>query len=209
MSPKRRSEESRFTFTLFKRSTKSGGSVLYARIIDSKTGTILAQRSTGTSDERMAAAEAGKLLAELPLAAMSQGEGRQPSRRFRAEAERLRDMMASRFFTQFWEDGSTYLAARDDAGKSASPECTSSISGPPSSDSLRQYPLFQRTPLRALTLLIMEGFRDLPPYQGRLSEHPQRRPQLASVPNILGSEARPHRRVLQLFRYRTSEDHVP
>lgn len=158
MSPKRRSEVSRFTFTLFKRSSKSGGSVLYARIIDSKTGAILAQRSTGTSDERMAAAEAGRLLAELPLAAMSQAREDSQAADF-AEAEKLRDTMASRFFTQFWEDGSTYLAARDDAGKALSRMYVlnqrSSVKRFAS-----QYPLFQRTPLRALTLLILEGFRD-------------------------------------------------
>ena len=70
MGAKTKPNDSRFSFTLFNRPTKTGASVLYVRIIDKQTGQVLAQRSTGTDNERDAGAVAGRLLAELPLDAL-------------------------------------------------------------------------------------------------------------------------------------------
>ncbi len=47
-----------FSFTLFKRPGKDGKVIIYAPLIEKSTGTILAQRSTGTDDERKAATKA-------------------------------------------------------------------------------------------------------------------------------------------------------
>ena len=116
MNPAHRSTQSRYSFTLFKRPDKSGDVILYARIIDTETGKILAQRSTGMGDQRKAAAKAGQLLAELPLEAMSQDRETSASAEL-AKTERMCDLMLSRYFAQFWSDDSPYLAARDDAGK--------------------------------------------------------------------------------------------
>ena len=158
MGSKTRPNDSRFSFTLFNRPTKTGASVLYVRIIDKQTGQVLAQRSTGTDNERDAGAVAGRLLAELPLDALVRARDDQAAANF-AEADRLRDTMLSRFFTQFWDEGSTYLIARSEAGKP--------LSGAYIRDrrsSVKRfaavYPLFQRTPLRATSLLLLEGFRD-------------------------------------------------
>lgn len=158
MSSKKMPKESRFSFTFFNRATKSGSSVIYARIIDKQTGQILAQRSTGTNDEREAAAQAGRLLAELPLDAMVRAREDQAAADF-SEAERLRDTMLSKFFTQFWGEGSAYLRARDEAGK---PLSGMYIMNKRSSVKryAALYPQFQRTPLRATSLLLLEGFRD-------------------------------------------------
>ena len=73
MSSKKMPKESRFSFTFFNRATKSGTPVIYVRIIDKQTGQVLAQRSTGTDNERDAGAFAGRLLTELPLDAMVRG----------------------------------------------------------------------------------------------------------------------------------------
>jgi hypothetical protein len=158
VSSKTRPNDSRFSFTLFNRSNQDGASVLYVRIIDKQTGQVLAQRSTGTDNERDAGAVAGRLLAELPLDALVQARDDQAAANF-AEADRLRDTMLSKFFTQFWDEGSTYLIARAEAGKP--------LSGAYIRDrrsSVKRfaavYPLFQRTPLRASSLLLFEGFRD-------------------------------------------------
>jgi hypothetical protein len=72
MVKKPKTEVDRFYFTLFKRPTQDGSVVIYARLLEKTTGRILAQRSTGTDDERMAAAKAGQFLVELPLAKLAQ-----------------------------------------------------------------------------------------------------------------------------------------
>lgn len=158
MATKKKSEPSRFSFTFFKRPTKADSAVIYVRIVDTESGRVLAQRSSGTDDEREAAAFAGKLLASLPLEALAKAHEDRAAADF-AEAEQLRSTMLSKFFTQFWEDNSPYLVARAEAGK------------PHNGAYLRdrrslikrfaaQFPLFQRTPLSATSLLLLEGFRD-------------------------------------------------
>jgi len=102
MGYKTRPNDSRFSFTLFNRPTKTGAAVLYVRIVDKQTGQVLAQRSTGTDNERDAGAVAGRLLAELPLDALVRARDDQAAANF-AEADRLRDTMPSKFFTQFWD----------------------------------------------------------------------------------------------------------
>jgi hypothetical protein len=84
-------DASRFHCTLFRRATQEGTIVLYARLLETATGRILAQRSTGTDDERLAAAKAGQLLVELPLAKLAQLKSARDEEGFEA-AERLRNM---------------------------------------------------------------------------------------------------------------------
>jgi hypothetical protein len=116
MPTKKKTQESRYTFTFFKRPTQSGSPVIYVRIIDKTSSRVLAQRSTGTDDEREAAAYAGRLLESLPLDAMARAHEDRAAANF-AEAERLRSTMLAKFLIQFWEDGSPYLEARAEAGK--------------------------------------------------------------------------------------------
>jgi integrase len=158
MSSKKMPKESRYSFTFFNRATKSGTPVIYVRIIDKQTGQVLAQRSTGADNERDAAAFAGRLLTELPLDAMVRAREDQSAADF-SETERLRDTMLSTFFTQFWAQGSSYLRAREEAGKPLSGMyITNKRSSVKRFASV--YPQFQRTPLRATSLLLLEGFRD-------------------------------------------------
>jgi integrase len=158
MSSKKMLKESRFSFTFFNRATKSGKPVIYVRIIDKQTGQVLAQRSTGADNERDAGAVAGRLLTELPLDAMVRAREDQSAADF-SETERLRDTMLSNFFTQFWAQGSSYLRAREEAGKPLSGMyITNKRSSVKRFASV--YPQFQRTPLRATSLLLLEGFRD-------------------------------------------------
>lgn len=158
MGKKKNPEESRFTFTLFRRLSRAGVQIYYARLIDRKSGHILAQRSTGTSDEREAAAEAGRLLAKLPLEALARAHEEGAAADF-SETERLRDTMLSDFFVHFWADDSSYLNARADADK---PLSKMYIKNRRSSVSrfAANYPPFKRTPLRLTSLLLFEGFRD-------------------------------------------------
>jgi len=158
MGSKKMHKESRFSFTFFNRPTKTGVSVLYVRIIDKQTGQVLAQRSTGTDDEREAAAYAGRLLTELPLDAIVRAREDQSAANF-SETERLRDTMLAAFFTHFWAEESSYLRAREEAGK---PLSGMYITNKRSSVKrfAAVYPQFQRTPLRATSLILLEGFRD-------------------------------------------------
>ena len=63
-----------FSFTLFKRPVVDGHVVFNARFIEQATGTILTQRSLGTSDEREAVAQAGRLMTNLPLAKIAKAK---------------------------------------------------------------------------------------------------------------------------------------
>ena len=158
MATRKKAQESRYSFTFFKRSTKSNSIILYVRIVDKQTGRVLAQRSTGTDDEREAAAFAGRLLESLPLDALARSQEDRAAADF-AEAENLRSAMLSKFFAQFWAEGSSYLIARAEAGKPLSGaylrDRRSSIKR-----FAAPYPLFQRTPLSDTSLLLLEGFRD-------------------------------------------------
>ena len=63
-------EKDRYTFKLYKRSLPSG-SIYYARFFEKSSNVLLADRSTGESDEKLANIAAGKLLAQLPLEKLS------------------------------------------------------------------------------------------------------------------------------------------
>ncbi|MEI6388684.1 MAG: site-specific integrase [Spirochaetota bacterium] len=117
MTKRYRSKAERFTFTLFKRPNKDGTTVLYARLIEKSTGTVLAQRSTGTDDPFQAAARAGQYLVELPLPRIAQAKTAKDRERLDA-AERVRNMDLVTFFTWFWTPGaSDYIQDRIDAEK--------------------------------------------------------------------------------------------
>ncbi len=117
MGKKTKTDPSRFHFTLFKRSTQDGTVLIYARLLETSTGRILAQRPTGTDDERLAAAKAEQLLVELPLAKLAQLKSARDQEGFEA-AERLRNMDLASFFVWFWTPSvSEYLWIRIDAEK--------------------------------------------------------------------------------------------
>jgi len=74
--------------TRIKRVSQNGALVIYARLLEAATGRILAQRSTGTDDERLEA------------------------------AERLRNMDLASFFVWFWTASlSDYILDNIDAEK--------------------------------------------------------------------------------------------
>jgi len=95
-----------FTFTLFKRPAVDGRVVFYARFIEKATGTILTQRSLGTGDERDAVAQAGRLMAQLPLAKIAKAKVSQTQGNLES-AERLRNMDLASYFIWFWTPGAS------------------------------------------------------------------------------------------------------
>jgi hypothetical protein len=110
--------DNRLSFTLLRRKFKhDDGFVYYARWIDTTTEAILAQRSTGTDDERKAAAKAGQYLVELPIEKWAKAKIFKKQEGFEA-AERLRNMDLASFLTWFWAPGdSDYIRDRIDADK--------------------------------------------------------------------------------------------
>ncbi len=109
--------EELFNFTLFKRAAVDGSITLYARFIERTSGTILTQRSLGTDDEREAAAQAGRLMAKLPLANIAKTKTSQAQDDYES-AERLRNKDLASYFTWFWTPGaSAYLRDRIEAEK--------------------------------------------------------------------------------------------
>jgi integrase len=106
-----------FTFTLFKRPAVDSRVIIYARFIEKATGTILTQRSLGTDDEREAAAQAGRLMAKLPLANIARTKASHAQEDYES-AERLRNKDLASYFTWFWTPGaSAYLRDRIEAEK--------------------------------------------------------------------------------------------
>ena len=109
--------DSPFSFTLFKRLAVDGHVVFYARFMEKATGTILSQRSMGTDDEREAAAQAGRLMTQLPLANIAKAKASHAQDDFES-AESLRNMDLASYFTWFWTPGvSAYLRDRIEAEK--------------------------------------------------------------------------------------------
>jgi integrase len=109
--------DSPFAFTLFKRPAVDGHVVFYARFIEKATGTILSQRSMGTDDEREAAAQAGRLMTQLPLANIAKAKASHTQDDYES-AESLRNMDLASYFTWFWTPGvSAYLRDRVEAEK--------------------------------------------------------------------------------------------
>ena len=101
---------------------------LQSRLLEKSKGRILAQRSTGTDDGRMAAAKAGQFLVELPLAKLAQAKSAQDQEGYEG-AKRLRNMDLASFFTWFWTTGaSDYIQDRIDAEK---PLSNFNLLGPP------------------------------------------------------------------------------
>jgi len=144
----------RFSFSLFKRPKRDGGYVYYARLIDQKTGKILAQRSTGTDDERKAAAKAGQFLIGLPLANIAQYRD-QEEKKGAATSENLKSMKLTAYFAWFWGPESFYIADRTNAEKKLSSEYILTQSRYIARHASKYAP-FKTTPLAEANLLLIE-----------------------------------------------------
>jgi hypothetical protein len=112
--------DSPFSFSLFKRLAVDGHVVFYAWFIEKETGTILSQGSMGTEDERGAAAQAGRLMTQLPLANIAKAKTSHTQDDFES-ADCLRNMDLASYFIWFWPPGvSVYLRDRVETEKTLS-----------------------------------------------------------------------------------------
>jgi len=144
----------RFTFKLYLRSLPKGD-LFYARFIEKGHTLVLADRSTGESNETRATAAAGKLLGQLPLDKLARTKAAKDKDGFEA-AERLRNMDLASFFTQFWTQGaSDYLRDREDAEKPLSNYYVLCQSRYIAKHAVSYQP-FKKTPLREASLYLVE-----------------------------------------------------
>jgi len=147
-------EKDLFTFKLYQRTLPSGN-VYYARFFKKNSNIILADRSTGESDDKSANIAAGKLLAQLPLDKNYRKKTSEFSDRIEG-AERLKNMPFVDFLVWFWnENTSEYIQDRIDAGKPLSNKYIK--------DQARNiknytstYLLFKKMALKEITLYCME-----------------------------------------------------
>jgi integrase len=147
-------EKDRFTFRLYLRALPSG-SVYYARFYEKGNNILLADRSTGERDEKIANIAAGMLLAQLPLDNLYRAKTSEFSEKAE-KCEYLKNMPFADFLVWFWNaDTSDYICDRIDAGKPLSKVYIR--------DQIRNvknhastYPLFRKTALRDITLYCME-----------------------------------------------------
>ena len=154
MTRKPKLERNRFTFKLYVRSLPSG-QIYYVRFYDKNSSMILADRSTGEYDEKLAYIAAGELLAQLPLDKLYRAKVSDFSEKMEG-AERLKNMSFADFLTWFWNtDTSEYIQDRINAEKPLSKvyirDQARNVKSHASS-----YPLFKKTPLRDITLYCME-----------------------------------------------------
>ena len=131
------------------------GRIHYARFYDKDSKLLLADRSTGEKDEKLANIAAGKLLAELPLEKLYRTKSSEFAEQFEG-AERIKNMPFADFLIWFWDaDTSDYIKDRIDAEKPLSKVYIR--------DQIRYiknhtatYPLFKKTALKDITLYSME-----------------------------------------------------
>ncbi|GHT84331.1 hypothetical protein FACS1894137_07240 [Spirochaetia bacterium] len=147
-------QNDRFTFRLYLRALPSG-QVYYARFYEKGNKILLADRSTGENDEKMAHIAAGKLLAQLPLEKLIRAKTSAFSEKMEG-AERLKNMPFADFLVWFWNaDTSEYIRDRIDAEKPLT-----KVYIRDQSRYIRNYaatyPLFKKTTLRDITLYCME-----------------------------------------------------
>ena len=154
MARKKVLEKDPFHFRLYLRKVASGA-LYYARFFETKSGTLVADRSTGEDDERLANAAAGKLLAQLPLSELYRRKTSEFSEKMEG-SERIKNMPFADFLVWFWNaETSEYIRDRIDAEKPLSKVYVR--------DQARNvkvyasaYPLFKKTPLRDITLYCIE-----------------------------------------------------
>jgi integrase len=146
--------DDRFTFKLYKRALPTG-ELYYVRFFEKGNTVVLADRSTGESDEGRAKAAAGKLLAQLPLAKIAKAKAATSTDGFE-EAERLRNMDLASYFTWFWTaEESDYIRDRIDAEKPLSNYYIISQSRSVAKHASSYQP-FKKTPVREASLFLVE-----------------------------------------------------
>jgi integrase len=147
-------EKDRFTFKLYRRKLPTG-QIYYARFYEKNSDILLADRSTGEQDEKLANISAGKLLAQLPLDKLFRAKTSNYFEKMEG-SERLKNMPFADFLSWFWNaNTSEYIHDRIDAEKSLSKGYIR--------DQARlvnnyasNYPLFKKTALRDITLYSIE-----------------------------------------------------
>jgi len=147
-------EKDRFIFKLYLRSLPSGA-VYYARFYPKDSTMLLADRSTGEFDEKMANIAAGILLAQLPLDKLFRRKTSDMAEKMEG-AERLKNMPFADFLEWFWNpDTSDYIRDRIDAEKALSKVYIRDQARYVKNHA-STYPLFKKTALRDITLYSME-----------------------------------------------------
>ena len=103
----------RFTFNLYVRNS----GIYYVRFFEKGISIVLADRSTGETDQNMANIAVGKLLAQLPLEKIARTKFQQYTDRH-DKVEYLKNMSLAEYLVWFWNtDLSDYIKDRIDAGK--------------------------------------------------------------------------------------------
>jgi integrase len=147
-------QKDKFTFKLYQRALPSG-TIYYARFYEKNNNLLLADRSTGENDERLANIAAGKLLAQLPLDKIFRAKTSEFSEKLEG-AERLKNMPFADFLFWFWNsDTSEYIRDRIDADRALSKVYIRDQARNVKQYALT-YPLFKKTALRDITLYCME-----------------------------------------------------
>ena len=109
-------DKDRFTFKLYIR-TLPKGNIYYARFFEKNSSVILADRSTGETEEDKAKIAAGKLLAQLPLEKINRTKIQQHTDEYN-KAEALKEMSLAEYLVWFWDvNKSDYIKDRIDAEK--------------------------------------------------------------------------------------------
>jgi len=147
-------EKDNFTFKLYQRTLPSGY-IYYARFFKKDTSIVLADRSTGESDEKLANITAGKLLALLPLEKQYSKKRSEFSEKMEG-TEKLRNMSFSDFLVWFWNpESSEYIRDRINAEKPLSNRYVKDQSRYVKKHA-SVYSLFKRTALKEITLYCIE-----------------------------------------------------
>jgi integrase len=143
-----------FTFKLYLRTLPSG-QIYYARFYEKGNKILLADRSTGEADERLANIAAGKLLAQLPLDKLAKTKVSEFAEKMEG-AERLKNMPFADYLVWFWNaDASDYIRDRIDAEKPLSKVYIRDQARYIKNHASR-YPLFKKIALKDITLYCME-----------------------------------------------------
>jgi hypothetical protein len=100
---RRTNAENRFMCNLYNRAAGDGRSIVYVRFIDTRTGEIVATRSTGKATEK-APPRIAELLAELGLKTLF--KAKETVRATDLDDERLAGMTVSAFADCFWGESS-------------------------------------------------------------------------------------------------------
>jgi integrase len=147
-------ENDRFTFKLYLRKLPKG-SIYYARFMEKGGSTILADRSTGENNEKLANIAAGKLLGQLALEKLIRAKQSDNAAKLE-DIERIKNMPFADYLVWFWNpETSDYIQDLIDAEKHLSNKYIQNQARNVKNH-VATYQLFKKTTLQDITLYCME-----------------------------------------------------